>query len=219
MLPVHIDPMQKNKSVGTRSTGGDQASCRNGIHDRDNAQGTKHDIPDFTCFRMAGVINNPRTRCTPAGDAPRTRCTPPPQEMRGTPAPRAPITINEPSIEPSGNRQKAQAPFSTDLLIREGVPDDVARDFAELRKRLKAPISETAIKGLIREAQKAGMTLTEVLETVCANGWRGFKADWVAKGSGRKTETIAERNARIEREIFGQSLDDEARTIDMEKIA
>lgn len=128
-------------------------------------------------------------------------------------------TINEPLKEPSGNRQKAQAPFSIDLLIREGVPDDVARDFAELRKRLKAPISETAVKGLNREAQKAGMTLTEVLETVCANGWRGFKADWVTKGSGRKTETIAERNARIEREIFGQSLDDEARTIDMEKIA
>ena len=128
-------------------------------------------------------------------------------------------TINEPLKEPSGNRQKAQAPFSTDLLVREGVPDDVARDFAELRKRLKAPISETAVKGLIREAQKAGMTLTEVLETVCANGWRGFKADWVAKGSGKKPETIAERNARIEREIFGQSLDDEARTIDMEKIA
>ena len=61
--------------------------------------------------------------------------------------------------------------------------------------------------------------LTEVLETVCANGWRGFKADWITKGSGKKTETIAERNARIEREIFGQSLDDEARTIDMEKIA
>lgn len=128
-------------------------------------------------------------------------------------------TINEPLKEPSGNRQKAQAPFSTDLLIREGVPDDVARDFAELRKRLKAPISETAVKGLNREAQKAGMTLTEVLETVCANGWRGFKADWITKGSGKKTETIAERNARIEREIFGQSLDDEARTIDMEKIA
>ena len=116
-------------------------------------------------------------------------------------------TINEPLKEPSGNRQKAQAPFSIDLLIREGVPDDVARDFAELRKRLN------------REAQKAGMTLTEVLETVCANGWRGFKADWITKGSGKKTETIAERNARIEREIFGQSLDDEARTIDMEKIA
>ena len=128
-------------------------------------------------------------------------------------------TINEPLKEPSGNRQKAQAPFSTDLLVRGGVPDDVARDFAELRKRLKAPISETAVKGLIREAQKAGMTLTEVLETVCANGWRGFKADWITKGSGKKTETIAERNARIEREIFGQSLDDEARTIDMEKIA
>lgn len=118
-------------------------------------------------------------------------------------------TINEPSIEPSGNRQKAQAPFSTDLLIRDGVPDDVARDFAELRKRLKAPISETAIKGLIREAQKAGMTLTEVLETVCANGWRGFKADWVRnRPGGRQEKTLYERNMeageRAKRLIFGE---------------
>ena len=175
-----------------------------------------------TIYRISPVSEWPELSTPPAPDAPpqemrpapdaphpRTTCTPPPQEMRGTPAPRAPITINEPSIEPSGNRQKAQAPFSTDLLIRDGVPDDVARDFAELRKRLKAPISETAIKGLIREAQKAGMTLTEVLETVCANGWRGFKADWVRnRPGGRQEKTLYERNMeageRAKRLIFGE---------------
>lgn len=60
-----------------------------------------------------------------------------------------------------------------------GVTDSVFSDFLKLRKGLKAPVTETAIKGLQREADKAGMSLDQVMTLCCQNGWRGFKADWV----------------------------------------
>ena len=61
----------------------------------------------------------------------------------------------------------------------EGVSNEVFQDFVKLRKGLKAPVTETAIKALAREGQKAGMTLEQVMTLCCQNGWRGFKADWI----------------------------------------
>lgn len=61
----------------------------------------------------------------------------------------------------------------------EGVNDSVFQDFLKLRKSHKAPLTETALKGLAKEAAKAKMTLEAVMELCCQRGWRGFKADWV----------------------------------------
>lgn len=60
-----------------------------------------------------------------------------------------------------------------------GVSDEVFKDFLKLRNGLKAPVTETALKGLEREAKKAGVSLQSVMEICCQNGWRGFKADWL----------------------------------------
>ena len=74
------------------------------------------------------------------------------------------------------------APRPADLL--DGIDPKVAKDFRELRSRKKAPITETAIAGIRREAQRAGMTLEQALRTCCERGWTGFKADWVGGDGG-----------------------------------
>ena len=61
----------------------------------------------------------------------------------------------------------------------EGVSVSVWQDFVALRKDKKARITETALKGLQREAAKANMTLEQVMQTCCERGWAGFKADWM----------------------------------------
>lgn len=69
----------------------------------------------------------------------------------------------------------------------DGVSDSVFQDFVKLRKGLKAPVTATAIKGLKREGDKAGISLEQVMEICCKNGWRGFDADWVVgKGDIKK---------------------------------
>jgi len=45
--------------------------------------------------------------------------------------------------------------------------------------------TETALKGLKREAQLANMTLEEVMVMCCERNWVGFKAEWA------KQQTVA----------------------------
>lgn len=67
---------------------------------------------------------------------------------------------------------------SADADLFPGVDPKVIRDFVAIRKAKKAPITETAVAGIKREADKAGMTLGDALAMCCERGWSGFKADW-----------------------------------------
>ena len=54
-------------------------------------------------------------------------------------------------------------------------------DFLKHRRNVKAPLTETALKGITSEAKKASVTLEEALTMCQVRGWRGFKSDWVEK--------------------------------------
>lgn len=114
------------------------------------------------------------------------------------------LTTIEPSIEPPKNHQYAQAAKKSAPAKPQGVSDQTWSDWLQLRKTLKAAVTQTAIDGIAREATLAGYTLEQALVTCCANGWRGFKAAWVAPKmpsgfSGQPnglTETPYQRAAR-----------------------
>ena len=59
-----------------------------------------------------------------------------------------------------------------------GVTEQTWSDFVAQRKAQKAPVSETALAGIEREADKIGWTLEAALAECVARGWRGFKSDW-----------------------------------------
>lgn len=80
------------------------------------------------------------------------------------------------------------------IFTPEGVSDSVFNDFLKLRKGLKAPVTDTAIKGLKREGEKAGMSLEQVMTLCCQNGWRGFKAEWVKDKVPNKTQADKTRD-------------------------
>lgn len=71
----------------------------------------------------------------------------------------------------------------------ESVSEQVWEDFSALRAKRRAPITETALKGIQREAEKAGITLEEALSTCCERGWQGFKAEWYRR------EKLEQKNA------------------------
>jgi uncharacterized protein YdaU (DUF1376 family) len=60
-----------------------------------------------------------------------------------------------------------------------GVTESVFKDYLEVRKTKKAKWTDTALKGLTKEAEKAGISLQDAMELCCARGWVGFKADWI----------------------------------------
>jgi uncharacterized protein YdaU (DUF1376 family) len=80
----------------------------------------------------------------------------------------------------------------------EGVSDSVFKDFKKLREKHKAPITETALKGLKREADKANISLEAVMVMCCERGWRGFKAEWVLTEEAKTKDLPLGTDAQIE---------------------
>lgn len=76
-------------------------------------------------------------------------------------------------------KKSSGVPTPADLL--KDLPDDLARDFIQHRKTLKAPITQTAVEGIRREAKKASLSFEEAVRHIVERGWRGFKAEWVTK--------------------------------------
>lgn len=82
----------------------------------------------------------------------------------------------------TNNQEKSQktirAPSAHALL--PDVPPELVDDFVKLRKAKRASVTQTAVDGIRREANKAGYTMEEAIRTCCERGWQGFKAEWVA---------------------------------------
>lgn len=75
------------------------------------------------------------------------------------------------------------------------VPDDLWKQFGEIRALKKMALTERALELLRTEGEKAHMTLLQVVETCCGNGWAGFKASWLTKAIGnayRKPQNITQ---------------------------
>ena len=73
-------------------------------------------------------------------------------------------------------------------MTDRNVPESVATDFIALRKVKRAPLTETALKGIEREAAKARISLGTAIEVCCANGWQGFRAEWYNRDKGKTPE-------------------------------
>ena len=80
-------------------------------------------------------------------------------------------------VQPTRTRTNNHNHIKTNTPL--GVSEEVFHDFLKMRNAMKAPVTETALKGLKREAEKAKMNLEGVMSLCCQNGWRGFKADWL----------------------------------------
>jgi hypothetical protein len=76
-------------------------------------------------------------------------------------------------------QSRVETEKETETKTPEGVSDSVFKDYLEVRKTKKAKWTDTALKGLIRESEKAGISLQEAMEICCSRGWVGFNADWV----------------------------------------
>jgi len=89
-------------------------------------------------------------------------------------------TVQETETETDKNKARRRA-----LTRPDTVSEAVWQDFLAIRKAKRAPLTDTAIEGIAREADKAGLTLAEALAICCQRGWQGFNAGWVDKPKDR----------------------------------
>ena len=87
-----------------------------------------------------------------------------------------PLTINNISESDKPTRFM----FKKELLDL-GCNSEIVDSYMALRKTKKASNSKIAFDGLIREQQKSGMNLDDVMRLCVEKGWRGFDASWVNK--------------------------------------
>lgn len=89
---------------------------------------------------------------------------------------------------------------SSALQKPDDVPIDRWNDFLAHRKAIKKPFNSYALKLMQTECKKAGWTMTEAIERVLAEGWTGFKADYVKdewKNPNAVWVTAAEYNKEL----------------------
>jgi hypothetical protein len=107
--------------------------------------------------------------------------------------------------------------------------EQVLKDWLDMRKRLKANVSQTVINSFCTELNKAaaaGYSVDQCLSECVTRNWRGFKVDWLlnseAQNGNRKINNYQTRPTREQRmeqalnEVFGT--DSGALEGDFEKI-
>lgn len=108
-----------------------------------------------------------------------------------SPPKQPPIANNK--QEPINNKQ-IKTPSATKVACPAGVSLNIWNDFLTLRRSKKLPITETALAGIAREAELAGLSLQQTIITCCERGWGGFKADWLkAEAVAKEKESQAWR--------------------------
>jgi uncharacterized protein YdaU (DUF1376 family) len=66
-----------------------------------------------------------------------------------------------------------------------GVSDSLFGDYLEVRRAKKAgKFTATSAAGILREAERAGVTVERALQACCEFGWIGFNAKWYADRVG-----------------------------------
>jgi hypothetical protein len=64
---------------------------------------------------------------------------------------------------------------------------EVWADFVKHRKTRRALITPLVIRGIQREADKAGWSLEDALREVVVRNWQSFKSEWVPANSSPST--------------------------------
>ena len=113
-------------------------------------------------------------------------------------------------VQPINNHKSLTINHKSKINTPSGVDESLWNDFVILRKAKKLPITETAIKGIIKESDKAGLSLEQTIRICCERGWAGFKAEWILNTA----KPSQSNNLAAARSIFG----DERMLIDVKSI-
>ena len=103
-------------------------------------------------------------------------------------------------------------------LLSLGVDGHVVSEWIALKKRHKSAPTELVIKGMVREAAGARISLSDAMTMQVENGWKGFKAEY-ALGQQRSGKTQYQINQdATARALFGSSVSAEPRLIEGEVV-
>jgi hypothetical protein len=121
----------------------------------------------------------------------------------------------EPQPEPKNTREANPKSSSRAAVeLPEWIPEDAWTAFVAMRKKIKAPLTDDAVKLAVTKLEKlmqAGHRPRAVLEQSTLNSWRGLfevRAARDSPGSAQSREAFNEReNAKAKQLLFGSEVD------------
>ncbi len=90
-----------------------------------------------------------------------------------------PLTNNHKPLKPKNTAPSAPKFDFAKALADRGVSEDLIAAWLHVRKSKRAVNTEIAFDGFMREVQKSGRALSEVVETCVKRSWSGFEVDWL----------------------------------------
>lgn len=101
------------------------------------------------------------------------------------------VSVSEGVSEGGGETRKRATPPAI-----EGISEDLLADYMVVRTAKKAgKLTDTAVSGLRREADKAGISLEAAIRACCEYGWQGFNAVWYAERQAKAAGTTYAQQA------------------------
>lgn len=79
------------------------------------------------------------------------------------------------------------------FLLSLGVQDQHITDWLAVRKAKKLSPTKTGLEKIVREAEKAGLSMATVIQMCCEKCWGGFEAKWMREDNNGKPGTSSKR--------------------------
>ena len=75
-------------------------------------------------------------------------------------------------------RPKHKAPTVREILLKNGVTEQTASEYLNLRAKKKKPVTEKALQLVFNQAKEAKLSNERVFQIMVVRGWESFKATW-----------------------------------------
>lgn len=96
----------------------------------------------------------------------------------------------------SESRSKPKRRASASVERPEDVSAQAWDDWMTVRKAKRLPVTPTALAGIRREAEKAGVSLTDAITFAVEQGWAGFRADWYSRATAKSSSPASSSGGR-----------------------
>lgn len=73
---------------------------------------------------------------------------------------------------------KHKAPAVREILLKNGVTEQTASEYLNLRAKKKKPVTEKVLQLVFNQAREAGLSNERVFQIMVVRGWESFKATW-----------------------------------------
>ncbi|MEO4185205.1 DNA-binding protein [Acinetobacter pittii] len=87
-------------------------------------------------------------------------------------------TENKADIICSESAPKTQKFKAKDFLLKNGVSEQTATEYLDLRNKKKKPVTQRALQLVFKQAQEAKLSNERVFQIIVVRGWESFKAAW-----------------------------------------